>query len=103
MFPSADFVRQSLDLHLFYARIMKEHSFFLQVSFTPKDAQLMQQADMFRMGFDRLLADTVSLSNGVVSNPVLQSGEVVTPYTLKAETVTTFFTGVQIPISITEA
>lgn len=103
MFPSADFVRQSLDLHLFFARIMKEHSFFLQVSFTPRDAQLMQQADMFRMEFDRLLADAVSLSNGVVSKSVLQSGEVVTPYTLKAETATTFFTGVRIPISITEA
>ena len=103
MLPSADFVRQSLDLHLFFARIMKEHSFFLEVGFTPRDANLMQQADMFRREFDRLLADTVCLSNGVVSNSVLQSGEVVTPYTLKAETATTFFTGVQIPISITEA
>lgn len=103
MLPSADFVRQSLDLHLFFARIMKEHSFFLQISFTPRDTQLMQQADMFRREFDRLLADTVSLSNGVASNAVLQSGEVVTPYTLKAETATTFFTGIQIPTSITQA
>lgn len=103
MFPSAGFVRQSLELHLFFARIMKEHSFFLQTAFTPRDAQLMRQADMFRMEFDRLLADTVSLANGVVSNAVLQSGEVVTPYTLKAETATTFFTGMQIPTSITEA
>lgn len=103
MLASADFVRQSLDLHLFFSRIMKEHSFFLEVSFTPRDAHLMQQADMFRMEFDKLLADTVSLANGVVSNSVLQSGEVVTPYTLNAETATTFFTGIQIPTSITQA
>lgn len=103
MFSNAAFVRQSLDLHLFFARIMKEHSFFLEVAFTPRDAHLMQQADMFRTEFDRLLADTVSLSNGVVSKSVLQSGEVVTPYTIKAETATTFFTGIQIPTSITEA
>lgn len=103
MLSNADFVRESLGLHLFFARIMKEHSFFLEASFTPRDARLMQQADQFRQEFDRLLADTVSLSNRVVSNAVLQSGEVVTPFTLKAEQATTFFTGVQIPTSITEA
>lgn len=37
MLSSMDFVRQSLELHLFFARIMKEHSFFLQAGFTPKD------------------------------------------------------------------
>jgi len=103
MLPGLDFVRQSLELHLFFARIMKEHSLFLMAAFTPRDTRLMQQADMYRMEFDRLLADTVSLSDGLVSNSVLQSGEVVTPYTLNAEKATTFFTGIQIPTSITEA
>lgn len=98
-----DFVRQSLELHLFFARIMKEHSFFLEAGFTPRDAQLMQQADMFRTNFDRLLADVISLSNGVVSNAVLQSGEVVTPYTLNAEMATAFLTGVNIPTNLTQA
>lgn len=37
MLCSADFVRQSLELHLFFARIMKEHSFFIEAGFTPKD------------------------------------------------------------------
>jgi len=32
-----EFVQQSLDLHLFFLRIMKEHSFFLQAAFLPKD------------------------------------------------------------------
>lgn len=103
MLSRQEFIRQSLELHLFFGRIMKEHSFFLQVSFTPKDSRLMQQANAFRMEFDRLLADAIYLSNGVVSNSVLQSGEVVTPFTLKAEMASAYFTGVNIPIRLTEA
>ncbi|MBU5301175.1 DUF2935 domain-containing protein [Clostridium sporogenes] len=103
MLSRREFIRQSLELHLFFSRIMKEHSFFLQIGFTPKDSRLMQQANAFRMEFDRLLADTISLSNGVVSNSVLKSGEVVTPFTLKAEMASAYFTGVNIPIRLTEA
>lgn len=103
MLSRREFIRQSLELHLFFGRIMKEHSFFLQIGFTPKDSRLMQQANAFRMEFDRLLADAIYLSNGVVSNSVLQSGEVVTPFTLKAEMASAYFTGVNIPIRLTEA
>ncbi|APH20103.1 DUF2935 domain-containing protein [Clostridium botulinum] len=103
MLSRREFIRQSLELHLFFGRIMKEHSFFLQIGFTPKDSRLMQQANAFRMEFDRLLADAIYLSNGVVSNSVLKSGEVVTPFTLKAEMASAYFTGVNIPIRLTEA
>jgi len=99
----AEFVRQSLALHLFFGRIMKEHSFFLQLGFMPRDASYTQQADAFRMSYDELLREVVALSNGVVSPEVLQSGEVVTPYTLNAEIVTTFLSGVQIPTDLTKA
>jgi hypothetical protein len=103
MILGMDFVRQSLDTHLFFARIMKEHSFFLEAGFTPRDTGFTQRADEFRMEFDRLLAEAVSLSNGVVSPGVLQSGEVITQYTQKAETASSFFTGVRIPTEITQA
>jgi len=103
MISSSEFIRQSLELHLFFARIMKEHSFFLQVGFTPKNSNYIDEADAFRMGFDILLSDTISLSNGVVSNDVLQSGEILTPYTLKAEMASAYFTGVKIPINFTKA
>ena len=103
MLTSMDFVRQSLEIHLFFARIMKEHSFFLQIGFTPKDANFTRQADAFRMGFDRLLGEAISLSNGVVNPDVLLSGEVITPYTQKAEMASTYFTGVQIPTELTQA
>lgn len=103
MLSNMDFVRQSLDIHLFFARIMKEHSFFLEAGFTPKDANFIQQADAFRKAFDQLLGEVVSLSNGVASPGVLQSGEVITPYTLQAETASSYFTGVQIPAELTQA
>ncbi len=103
MLSSMDFVRQSLELHLFFARIMKEHSFFLEVSFTPRDMSFSKTADEYRIKFDNLLRDVVSLSNGAVSQSVLHSGEVITPYTMKAESVTSFYTGVKIPTDLTKA
>ena len=69
---SMDFVRRSIDLHLFFGRIMKEHSFFLEAGFTPKDANFVQQADAFRMAFDGFLGEVVSVANGIASPMVLQ-------------------------------
>ncbi|WP_017415903.1 DUF2935 domain-containing protein [Clostridium tunisiense] len=103
MLSGCEFIRQSLELHLFFARIMKEHSFFLEISFTPKDSNYISRADAFRMRFDKILDETIRLSNGVVSNNVLESGEVVTPFTLKAEMASAYFTGVKIPTTLTES
>lgn len=103
MITSTEFIRQSLAVHLFFARIMKEHAFFLQISFTPKDYNLMNQADSFRKSFDALLADAAVLSNGIVEPAVLQSGEVITPYTLKAEMVSSYYTGIPLQTGITQS
>ncbi len=103
MLARRDFVRQSLELHLFFGRIMKEHSFFLELGFTPRDSNFMQQADAFRRKFDRLLSEVISISNGVVSPDVLSSGEVFTQYTLNAEMASSYLTGVQIPTNLTQA
>lgn len=103
MLTSKEFIQSSLGTHLFFARIMKEHSFFLEIGFTPKDATFTQKANAFRMEFDALLSEAVSLSNGVVSPEVLKSGEVVTPYTLSAEMGSSFYTGVHIQTNITKA
>ena len=102
MLSSIEFIQQSLGLHLFFARIMKEHSFFLEVGFTQKNSNLILKADRLRMGFDRLLADTIALSNGVVSCSVLRSGEVITPFTLEAEMASAYFTGVNILTNLTK-
>lgn len=103
MISRSEFIKQSLSLHLFFARIMKEHSFFLEAAFTPRDSSFTQKADSFRKEFDKLLLEAITLSNGVVNSGVLQSGEVITPYTLDAEKATTYFTGVQIPTQLTQA
>ena len=103
MLSSMEFISQSLGLHLFFARIMKEHSFFLEAGFTPKDTNFTQRADAFRREFDGLLGEVISLSDCIVNPGVLQSGEVITPYTLEAEMATSHFTGVQIPTELTQA
>lgn len=98
-----EFARQSLELHLFFGRIMKEHSFFLELGFTPRDKEFTNQADLFRRELDKLLWEVVSLSDGNVSQEVLSSGEVFTPYTMEAEDVSSYLTGVKIPLDITQA
>lgn len=102
MLSARDFISMSLELHLFFLRIMKEHSLFLQMAFTPIDDGYTNRANDFRMEFDRLLKEAIYLSNGAVSQEVLQSGEVVTPYTLDAEIATSDFTGIRIPTRLTE-
>ena len=65
------YVILSLELHLFFARIMKEHSLFLEAGFTPKDISFAQKAERYKNGFERLLMSAVRLSNGVISQEVL--------------------------------
>jgi len=103
MITADEFIKGSLTLHLFFLRIMKEHAFFLEIGFTPKDFNLINQADYFRKSFDALLKDTIALSNGVVSAKVLQSGEVMTPYTLKAEMVSSDYTGIRLATELTQS
>jgi hypothetical protein len=82
---------------------MKEHSFFLQLGFMPRDISFTQRANELRMGFDELLRDVVLLSDGIVSNNALRSCEVITPFTLEAEKLSEFYTGIDIPTDITRA
>ncbi len=103
MLTSIDFISQSLGLHLFFARIMKEHSLFLELGFTPRDDSFTQMADTFRKEFDEILEEAVSLSNGNVNPAVLDSGEVITPFTRNAEMATAYYTGIQIPTQLTQA
>lgn len=96
-----EFVQESLDLHLFFLRIMKEHSFFLEASFLPKDIELAKRADRFRLDFERLLEKAVDLANRNVSRGVLKSGEVVTDKTIQAEEKTEFLSGVSFNTGLT--
>ena len=80
-----DYVTSSLELHLFFARIMKEHSLFLQAGFMPKNTEYIQEAMLYKRQFEKLLSDTVSLSNCMVRDKILTSGEIVTKFTYGAE------------------
>ncbi len=96
-----DYVRVSLETHIFFARIMKEHALFLQAGFVAKDAEWIRRADFFRRQFEDLLGRTTQMSNRMIGKQTLQSGEIVTPYTMDAERRTSNLTGLPINMRIT--
>ena len=98
-----EYVRLSLETHLFFGRIMKEHALFLLAGFPAGETAFRKKADWFREEFEDGLRRTVQLSNGVVGEAVLNSGEIVTEFTLKAEHQTSKLAGIPIDMQITEA
>lgn len=101
MYQNNNYIVRSLELHLFFARIMKEHSLFLKAGFTPVDASLAKEAEFFKKEFEKLLCEAVSLSDGVISREVISSGELFTEFTSRAERQTERFTGISINQEIT--
>lgn len=102
MISSKKYVILSLELHLFFARIMKEHSLFLEAGFTPKNSKLAKEANGYKEQFEKILLDAVKLSGGRVRESVIESGEIFTEYTLSTERKTQFYTGIDINTKITE-
>ena len=78
-------IQTSIETHLFFSRIMKEHGLFLEAGFVCADTEWVKKADWFRRQFEDLLRDTVEISNGRVSRKILGSGELVTEFTIPAE------------------
>lgn len=98
-----EYVTLSLETHLFFGRIMKEHSLFLLAGFPSKETEFIQRADRFREEFESGLRRTVELADGIVRESVLNSREIVTEYTQQAECQTSNLTGIPIDEKITEA
>ncbi len=96
-----NYIVKSLELHLFFGRIMKEHALFLKAGFTPAAAAFANKADAFKREFEALLSNAVSLSDGIISHDALCSGEIVTEFTATAEKQTEKLTGIQINGNIT--
>lgn len=96
MISDQRYVTLSLELHLFFARIMKEHALFLEAGFMPKDSKFASEADYYKKEFERLLSSVVSMSNGMIRPNVLQSGEIITDFTLGTEQKTQNLTGINI-------
>lgn len=101
MITREKYVTSSLELHLFFGRIMKEHSLFLEAGFTPKNTKLAKEANKYKEGFEKILLEVVKLSEGRVRQSVINSGEVFTEYTLNAEKKTEYYTGIDINSKIT--
>lgn len=97
-----EYIRLSLEFHLFFDRIMKEHSFFLETAFMEKDEYLKGIANDFQQLFASLLTQAINLSNGQLSKNILNSEEFVTKNTKEAETKSSNLSGVKIDTSITE-
>lgn len=102
MISDQEYIISSLQLHLFFARIMKEHAIFLEASFTPANMDLAKRADTFKEQFEYLLDYTVQVSNGLIPQNILQSGEIITDYTLGIEQKTEKFTDIRINQEITK-
>lgn len=101
MISKQEFINQSLELNLFYLRIMKEHSIFIEAALPLKNKDLISQADAFKNEFTSLLSRAISLSEGVISPRILKTNELVTKYTIDAEKATQFATGIFIDSNIT--
>ena len=96
-----NYVRLSLETHLFFARIMKEHALFLTAGFQCKEKMWIRRADMFRQQFENLHRDVVMISNERVGQEILDSCELITEHTIPAERRTEQLSGVAIDSRIT--
>ncbi len=97
-----DYAALSLESHLFFARIMKEHSLFLKAGFPCWEKDFIEEAGRFCRKFEELLKDAVRIADGRIQESVLNSGELVTEFTLPAEKRTMSLSGIPIDTRITE-
>lgn len=103
MISPAEFIKHSLETQLFFNRIMKEHLEVGATALMPRDRGMIPQLQVFIKSYDNLLKEAIPMARGVVSQDFIESQEMVTPYTLPAEKVTEFLTGLPIDTTVTQA
>ncbi len=96
-----EYMMNSLEQHLFFGRIMKEHALFLKAGFLPPNGDLARESERLMRAFEGLLSRAIGLSNCVVRRCVLDSGELFTPFTDCAERQTQRLTGIPIDRTLT--
>lgn len=97
------YITTSLETHLFFGRIMKEHALFLQAGFPAGEMAYINKANWYRAELEKVLWQTVRLADGMVGKDVLCSGEVFTEFTVMAEQQTGRLTKIPIDFWITQA
>lgn len=102
MLSREEFIRNSIEINLFFQRIMKEHLFFIETNLQPPAAEYKAQASRLKRNFEQLLSETVNYARRVnLSEETIDSNEFVTPYTLRAERVNSQLTGASLDTGIT--
>ncbi|BBF42665.1 conserved protein [Lachnospiraceae bacterium KM106-2] len=95
------YVESSLELHLYFARIMKEHSLFLEVGFIPNARNYIGESKWFKVQFEELLCRVLNLSKGIIPMDTFNMGDIVTEYTYCSEKKTCELTGANLNQDIT--
>ncbi|NLJ99439.1 MAG: DUF2935 domain-containing protein [Tissierellia bacterium] len=101
MLSKKEYIKISLELNLFFARIMKEHMIFMETGLLIIDSSLILEGDQLKSSFEEILKETVSISQGAIGQNILDSNELVTPFTLNSEIITENNTGICIDKDIT--
>lgn len=96
-----DYVRLSLELHMFFDRIMKEHALFLQVAFLEQNNNFKNIAKEYEKEFEVFLRRVVELANENISSSILNSQEIVTINTINVERKTNELLGTNINVDLT--
>ncbi|SHH79475.1 protein of unknown function [Sporanaerobacter acetigenes DSM 13106] len=97
-----EYISYSLEYNMFFSRIMKEHLIFVESALPIVNSGLILEVDRFKETLEDFLMETILLSNGIMDEKVISSNELVTPYTLKAEMITEYYTGICINTDITK-
>ncbi len=96
-----DYIRLSLELNLFWSRIMKEHSFFIENAFTTNNLEYKNIACNFKNIFDNILKRVVYKADNNISIETLNNNTIVTKNTLDIEDKTSKLTGIKIDTDTT--
>ncbi len=103
MLSKQEFIEYSIEINLFFQRIMKEHLFFIETNLQPIETKYIAEASILKQSFEQLLAETIYYANYVITKDIINTGEFVTPYTLSAEKTTSKLTGASINTEITSS
>lgn len=101
MTSKESYIQCSLQYHLFWIRILKEHAIFIEATMPPPGKEYADQADTYKQQYDQLLEVAIKLSNGVIPLSVLESGQFYTQYTEEAERLAQLNTGITINSQLT--
>lgn len=102
MLSREEYLCLSLETNLFFQRIMKEHLLFIESSLQPVETARKAEANRLKRAFEELLAESVEYAQRIkLSEEALQAKDIVTPYTLGAEEITSRLTGLSINTDIT--